>query len=79
MMDRATELFFYIVNLMDPSCFVSRLLSKQENKVKIRLETVKLNCVPGFLAFKIKDSQLFQKNMFNKNVNELDKDALAKR
>ena len=78
MMDRATEPFFYIANLMDPSCFGSKLSAEQENKAENWLQTAKPDYVPSFLAFKIKDSQLFPENMFNKDVIELYKDAPAK-
>ena len=68
MMDRATESFFYIANLMNPSYFDSSLSAEQENKAETWLWTVKLDYIPGFLALKIKDSQLFHKNMFDKDV-----------
>ena len=54
MMDRATEPFFYIANLMNSSCFGSSLSAEQENQTEIWLQTVKPDYVPGFLAFKIK-------------------------
>ena len=69
-MDIAIEPFFYIVNLMDPSCIGSRLSAEQENKAETRLQTVKLDYVPAFGAFKIKDSQPFPENKFNKDNPE---------
>ena len=63
---------------MDPSCFGNRLSTEQGNMTEIQLQTVIPDHVPDFLTFKMKDSQLFQENMFNKDIIDLYKDAPAK-
>lgn len=69
-------LFFYIANLMNPSCFGNRFSA--ENESEMWLQTVKPEYVPVFLAFKIKDNQVFPYNIFLQDVIELYKDMPSK-
>ncbi|KAB7504053.1 hypothetical protein Anas_14058 [Armadillidium nasatum] len=79
-MEEATEPFFFVANMMDPQ-YLGRnlnLTSQQEELAEEWISEFHPEYLAGFMAFRIKDPDLFPKIMFSEQILNLYKQQPAK-